>query len=289
MLRGSIPALITPFDAHEKIDVQAFEVLLDFHKKKPSPAWVLLGSTAEALCLQNSEREQILSIAKEHIDRDKVVVGISAATTQQVLKYAEQAYAHGYSYGLVATPHYLKPTQAELIQHYKTIAKESGLKIILYTVPSRTGVDFSDDTIVTLAQQKQIVALKDAGTEVDRVSRLKPYLPKDFTYLSGDDTSTLIRLFAGAEGVISVCANIIPDKMQMICDLAAQDDWVKAREEFVNIQGILNALSCGGNPVVIKYLVAKLLKIPYHMRKPLIALDREQRAQIDRKLENIIL
>ena len=288
MLQGSMPALITPFDAYEKIDEKAFKVLLDFHKQNPSPAWVLLGSTAEALCLQDSEREQILSIAKEHIDKEKVVVGISAATTQQVLKYAEQAYAHGYTYGLVATPHYLKPTQAELIQHYKTIAKESGLKIVLYTVPSRTGVDFSDDTIIALAKQEKIVALKDAGTEVDRVSRLKPYLPKDFTYLSGDDASTLIRLFAGADGVISVCANVIPDKLQMICDLAVRDDWAKARKEFVNIQPILNALSSGGNPVVIKYLVAKLLKIPYHMRKPLIALNSEQQAQIDRKLENIV-
>ena len=270
MLKGSWPALITPFKEGGGLCETSLEKFFSFHSQASSSGWVVLGSTAEALGLSIEERAVVLAYARKHLPADKVVVGISAATTAAVLLHAEQAKKMGFTYGLVATPHYFKPSQEELIAHYQEVCRVGGMKIIMYTVPSRTGVDFSDKTIISLAKEPNMIGIKDAGDDILRVSRLKAYLPKNFTYLSGDDESTLLRLFAGGDGVISVAANVVPDNMQALCNYALSESWQKARQENTSIQPVFDALRMGGNPGIIKFLVSHALDIPYIMRKPLL-------------------
>ncbi len=269
MLRGSFPALITLFTEDETVDVASMTKLFSWHAKQNSAGWVVLGSTAEALGLSDKEREGILQIAQDTLPNNKVIVGIAGPSTHAVIHHAKQAKAFGFNRVLLVTPYYARPSQEELVRQVQTVVDTVDCEVIVYTVPTRTGVDYTDETILRLADIDRVVGLKDAGADIMRAERIKQQVPDDFAYLSGDDQSTLLRLFAGGDGVISVCANVVPDLMQNLCTQANSQAWLKAKQSHELLQPTFQAMSLGGNPAVIKYMAAKKWGFPYHLRTPL--------------------
>lgn len=269
MLRGSFPALITPFTESETVDVASVTKLFSWHANQNSAGWVVLGSTAEALGLNDRERETILQIAQENLPKDRVIVGIAGASTQAVVHHAKQAKTYGFNKVLLVTPYYARPSQEELVRQVEKVVEAVDCAVIVYTVPPRTGVDYTDETIIRLAHIDGVIGLKDAGADIMRVERIKKQVPSDFSYLSGDDQSTLLRLFAGGDGVISVCANVVPDLMQNLCTQANTHAWEEAKHTQALLQPYFEAMALGGNPAVIKYMAAKKWQFPYHLRAPL--------------------
>jgi len=272
MLKGSFPALITPFTKSEAVDTASVTKLFSWHANQNSAGWVVLGSTAEALGLDNSERESILQIAQETLPKDKVIVGIAGASTQAVIHHAKQAKAFGFNKMLLVTPYYARPSQEELLRQVQTVIDTVDCEVIVYTVPPRTGVDYTDETIIRLAHIDRVIGLKDAGADIMRVERIKKQVPDDFAYLSGDDQSTLLRLFAGGDGVISVCANVVPELMQNLCTQANNHAWQEAKQSHELLQAYFQAMNLGGNPSVIKYIAARKWGFPYYLRAPLSTL-----------------
>ncbi len=272
MLKGSFPALITPFTERETVDVASVTKLFSWHANQNSAGWVVLGSTAEALGLSNDERETILRVAQETLPKEKVIVGVAGPSTQAVIHHAKQAKDYGFSKVLLVTPYYARPSQEELISQVQTVVDAVDCEVIVYTVPPRTGVDYTDDTIIRLAHMERVIGLKDAGSDIMRAERIKKQVPDDFAYLSGDDQSTLLRLSAGGDGVISVCANVVPDLMQSLCAHANNQSWQEAKQSHELLQPYFQAMALGGNPAVIKYIAAKKWHFPYYLRAPLMPL-----------------
>ena len=274
MLSGSYPALITPFTSQDVIDFKGLTQILEMQRSSKSAGWVVLGSTAEALSLQNDERKEVLHAVADILPRERTIVGVSAGSTAEIIKNTEQAYRLGFKTVLLATPFYSRPSQDEMVMQYKKVLEAVPVKVVAYTVPSRTGIDFNDSTILELAGLEGLVALKDAGGDIMRSLRLHPELPGDFAYLSGDDTSLPLRLFAGCKGVISVCANILPDAVQAVCQAANQGHWSEVQSAYDAIRPVLSALDLGPNPCIIKYMMSKTFAIEPRLREPLSALKQ---------------
>ena len=286
MLKGSYPALITPFANDGSLDEPALKRLLSWHADTSSAGWVLLGSTAEALGLLPEERERVLTLAGTLLPKERVLVGIAGPSTQAVIANAQQAKSKGFDKVLLVTPYYMRPSQEELVRQVQQVAAATDCDIVIYTVPPRTGVDYTDETILRLAAMDRVIGLKDAGADIMRVERIKKQLPKGFSYLSGDDHTTLLRLFGGADGVISVCANVVPDTMQAMCRHADAHSWQEAKALHTELQPYFTAMSLGGNPAVIKYLAAKKWQFPYRLRAPLESLPGAVLEKINTLINN---
>lgn len=285
-LKGAIPAMITPFTADNKIDEEGFIQNIDFVIKGGVSGIVPCGTTGEAATMTSEEHKKIVELAVEH-SKVPVIAGTGSNNTTEAIEYSIHAADSGADAILVITPYYNKPTQDGLIKHFELIANSADIPMVLYNVPSRTGVDMSIQTIAKLAKHPNIIGIKEATGSVSKATEIiKATAEDDFTLLSGDDIAALPLMAIGATGVISVAANIFPDKISQMINLFEAGDIKKAREIHYELAPIMKSLFVETNPGPVK-TAARLMKMPAGpLRLPLVDLTPESLYILKRDLRS---
>ncbi len=277
MFKGSMVALVTPMEADGTVDHGALERLVEFHIEAGTDAIIAVGTTGESATLDESEHCAVVErIIKRVKGRIPVIAGTGANSTREALALTRRAAELGADGCLLVTPYYNKPTQEGLYQHYKTIAEAVQIPQILYNVPGRTACDLLPETVERLSSVDNIVAIKEASAEVvERVADIVARCGKDFSVFSGDDGMALDAMLAGAQGVISVTANIAPDLMHEMCALALAGDEAGARKVDKLLAGLHSGLFLESNPIPAKWLLSDMDMIPSGIRLPLTPLAAE--------------
>lgn len=280
-LSGSITALATPFDAAGGLDLDAYRRLIDRQLAGGTSALVVAGSTGEAAALSDAEYDQLLGAAVAHVaGRVPVLAGTGLSNTAKTIELTRRAAALGASAALVVTPPYVRPTQQGLLAHYRAVADEGGLPVVLYNVPSRTGVDLLPATVAELAAHPRIVGFKEAVADEDRIQALAGLAGPGFSLLSGDDPTFLAALRAGFNGVISVASNVVPASFARICSLQANGDADSAGALDARLAGLYLFLGVEPNPIPVKALLQRQ-GIGHGLRLPLQALPAAHAAHAD--------
>ncbi len=270
--RGSYVALVTPFTDNLEVDYDAYGRLIDFQLENGTDGLVPCGCTGEAATLSHAEQKECIRFTVERVaGRVPVVAGTGSNNTAEALGLTRYALEAGCDGALLITPYYNKPTPAGQIAHYKTIAEAVNIPIMLYNVPGRTGIKMSADTIATLSEVPNIVAVKEASGSVDQVTEILERCA--ITVLSGDDGLTLPMMAVGATGVVSVAANVMPADVAALCKLAAAGDYEQARKIHYKMSRLFKTLFIETNPMPVKAALSRMGIIKNNLRLPLVPLE----------------
>jgi 4-hydroxy-tetrahydrodipicolinate synthase len=275
-LRGSIVALITPMDAEGSVDDPALQRLIDFHVDAGTAGIVAVGTTGESATLDEDEHCAVIARCVELADgRIPVIGGTGANSTTEAVRLTRCAERVGADAALLVTPYYNKPTQAGLIAHHRAVAEAVPIPQILYNVPGRTACDLLPETTAELAALDNVIGLKDATGDLDRVGRLRALCGPDFALYSGDDGTACEFMLRGGDGVISVTSNVAPALMLRMCEaaLAGQRDAALALNE--HLDGLHRALFAESNPIPVKWALAEMGLAQAGIRLPLTWLSPE--------------
>lgn len=285
MFEGSIVALITPFKDGE-VDYDALGRLIDFHIAEGTDAILVCGTTGESPTLTFEEHDRVVEFAVKHASgRIKVIAGTGANATHEAVHLTAHAKEVGADGALLVVPYYNKPTQEGLFLHFKTVAEEVDIPIILYNIPSRTGVEISVDTIYRLVSQcPNVVGSKESTMSMDRITEMRRKLGGEFSILSGDDSLTLPMMAIGAVGVISVANNIIPREIKELTSSALKGDFKRAREIHLEYYELFKTLFIETNPIPVKTACWLLGMCEKEMRLPLC----EMKPENERKLREVL-
>ena len=278
-LSGSITALATPFtasgDFDGTLDLPAWGRLLEAQISAGTQGVVVAGSTGEANALSDDEYETLLRHAVAVVaGRIPVLAGTGLSNTAKTIALTRRAAAFGADAALVVTPPYVRPTQAGLVAHYRALADDGALPLVLYNVPGRTGCDLLPEAVATLATHPRIVAIKDACAEPERMAELLALRSSSFAILSGDDPTAARAMLAGADGLISVASNVIPASMRRLCDLAGAGARARAQTEAYDaeLQAIFDFMGIEPNPIPLKAILSRQ-GIGQGLRLPLTVLS----------------
>jgi len=270
---GSITALATPFTVAGELDLDAWHRLLARQLDAGTQAVVVAGSTGEAAALYEAELSALLRSAVEFVaGRVPVLAGTGHSNTAKTIEQTRRAAALGADAALVVTPPYVRPTQAGLVAHYRAIADDGALPIVLYNVPGRTGCDLLPETTAVLAGHARIVGIKEARPEPERMTALLPLRDDGFSVLSGDDPTACRAMLAGADGVISVASNVLPGAFRRLSDLARDGDRTQAEALDARLQAAYDFLGVEPNPIPVKALLERF-GIGHGLRLPLLPLS----------------
>ncbi len=279
---GSMAALVTPFRSG-KVDDRALAGLLEFHLKARTDVIIPCGTTGESATLSHEEHRRVMSFVVDYVaGRVPVICGAGSNNTAEALglvQHAKKIKADGV---LVVTPYYNKPTQEGLYRHFEFIARKADIPIVLYNVPSRTGVSLSPQTVARLAKLSNVVAIKEASGNLDQVDQILELC--GITVISGDDSLTLPMMSIGARGVISVAANVVPHRVREMVHLALEGNWEEARQLHRELYPLSKVLFIETNPIPVKTALGLMKKIKPEFRLPLC----EMRAENQKKLEDVL-
>jgi len=281
-LIGSITALATPFTPAGDIDFPAWDRLLQAQLTAGTQGVVVAGSTGEATALTDDEYARLLARAVECLGgRMPVLAGTGQSNTAKTVQATRRAAQLGADAALVVTPPYVRPTQAGLLAHFRAVADDGGLPVVLYNVPGRTGCDMLPETTGELSLHANIVGIKEARAEEARMQALLPLRREDFVVLSGDDPTAVRAMLAGADGVISVASNVVPRTFRQLCDAARAGDAARAEALDAALVELYHFLGVEPNPIPVKALLA-LDGIGHGLRLPLLPLSSAHAAQAAR-------
>jgi 4-hydroxy-tetrahydrodipicolinate synthase len=272
MFRGSITAIVTPFRGG-RVDEAAFKDLIEFQIANGTNGIVPCGTTGESATLSYEEHHRVIELAIESAaGRMPVIAGTGSNSTSETIELTRHAEKAGAQAALLITPYYNKPTQQGLYEHYRTVAGETGLPIILYNVPGRTGVNMLPETVAKLSEIKNIVGIKEATGDLKQVSDVLEYSKKGFVVLSGDDFTTLPLLALGGHGVISVTSNVVPKMVSDMIKAFEEGRLEEAKRLHYKLQPLHRAMFVETNPIPVKTALAMLGMIDGEMRLPLVAM-----------------
>lgn len=280
LFTGVCPALVTPFHESGSIDFDAFAKLIDHQISSGVDAVCVCGTTGEASTLSMQEHNQLVEFCVDHVNgRVKVIAGTGSNNTAVAVELSRAAQTLGADGLLIVTPYYNKTTQSGLIQHYKTIAGQTDLPVILYNVPSRTGVSFTADTYRELAQVPNINGVKEASGNLSLTTHTLACCPDDFYIWSGNDDQVVPLMALGAKGVISVASNIIPDIMVQMSHLCLSGDFENAARFQITYADLIDLLFVEVNPIPVKAAMELFGMCSGYLRLPLcrpspVSLDR---------------
>ena len=285
---GAGVALITPFTANNTVDFKALEEIVENQVEGKMDYLVALGTTAETSTLTSNEKLDVVNIVKENAAGLPIVVGMGGNDTRKITKQIDKFNFEGVSGILVVTPYYNKPSQEGMFNHYTEIAKASPVPVILYNVPSRTGVNLEAETVIKLAETSEnIAAIKEASGILSQITKIGKYTPPDFTVISGDDVLALPIISIGGMGVISVIANALPQKVSSLIHAALAGDYLTAREVHFEMIDLFKLIFKEGNPGGIKALMHSQGKIENILRTPLYKISDETYLEIKEALSNV--
>lgn len=276
MFQGSLVAIVTPMFEDGSLDIPALNALIDFHVDQGSDGIVIVGTTGESPTVDFEEHCLLIKTAVNQVNgRVPVIAGTGANSTSEAITLTIKAKELGADGCLLVAPYYNKPTQEGLYQHFKAIADAVDIPQILYNVPGRTGCDISNDTVIRLAEHKNIVGIKDATGGIERGTDLLLRAPKDFLVFSGDDATGMSLMMLGAKGVISVTANVAPKLMHEMCVAAIAGDAIIAREINAKVFALHQKLFVEANPIPVKWVLAQMGLIKTGIRLPMVALSAQ--------------
>jgi len=270
---GTHVAIVTPFRDDGEVDWTAWSRLIDWHAANGTNGIVVGGTTGESPTITENELLELTRRARaQAAGRMQIIVGCgmssTAATTERVRLYS----AEGIDGLLLVTPAYNKPSQEGLYRHFEAAAQAASVPVILYNVPARTAVDMLPDTVARLARLPRIVAIKEAVPHMARVRELREHCPQDFGVLSGDDATTRDAINNGANGVISVTANVAPGLMSQMVNTALTGDVVRAAEIDARLASLHQNLFLEANPIPVKWALERMGLIRGRLRLPLTPL-----------------
>jgi len=270
MIRGSLVALVTPMAPDGTVDYESLERLVNWHVAQGTDGIVSVGTTGESATLDEDEHCVVMRRTVEMAaGRLPVIAGTGANATSEAIRLTRCAMEAGADACLLVTPYYNKPTQEGLYLHHKAVAEAVDIPQILYNVPGRTACDMLPETVARLAEVPNIVGVKEATGDLDRVGRLRALCGTDFALYSGDDATAREFLLRGGDGVISVTANVVPAAMHRMCAAALAGDAIRAAEIDEAIAGLHQALFVESNPIPVKWALARMKLIPEGIRLPL--------------------
>ena len=279
--KGSLVALATPFDAHNRIDYDALERLIDFHINQGSDGLVVAGTTGESATIGRSEHVELVSRAAEYAaGRLIMIAGTGSNSTQQTIDLSLDIMDYRIDGYLLVAPYYNKPMQEGIYQHFSAIADAVDKPIMLYNVPGRTVTDILPETVARLAEHPNIVALKDATGDMQRLKDQQAVVPDDFLYFSGDDFTTLEFIELGGHGVVTVSGNVVPNAVAELCREASAGNMSRARQLDDRLQALNSALFVESNPIPLKWALQQMGLISEGIRLPLTPFAGQFHAQM---------
>jgi 4-hydroxy-tetrahydrodipicolinate synthase len=280
--RGTYTALITPF-RDDRIDTAAFKALIDRQVAAGITGIVPVGTTGESPTLDMDEHIEVIRLAVEYAaGRCQVVAGTGANSTKEAIELTQAAEKVGATGTLQVCPYYNKPSQEGVYRHYRTVAENTSLPVMLYSVPGRSGIEIGVETTARLAADcKNIVSIKEAGGSVERVNQLFQAVPADFSILSGDDPLTLPFMSCGAVGLVSVASNLVPEALVKLVGLCLDGDFTAALAQQKQFYPLFRGLmSLDVNPVPIKTAVALQGHCTEELRLPLAPMTDAAKSQL---------
>lgn len=288
VIKGSIVAIVTPMLRSGEVDNEAVAAMMEQHLHAGTAAVVVAGTTGEAATLTVREQSQLITYIVDLCgEKIPVVAGIGSNSTHEAIELAAMARDSGAVCGLSVVPYYVRPNQDGMRRHFEEIAQLTGLPQILYNIPSRTGVDMRDETVASLATDPRVIGIKDATSDMARVSRLLTMVPQGFGCYSGDDSTALAYMLLGGHGTISVAANVAPRAIAELCALALSNDVPAARTLNTKLLPLYRALSVDTNPIPVKYALVYLRAIEDVIRLPLVPLSEDKRAEVNAIISNL--
>ncbi len=270
MFHGSIVALVTPFDEHDRIDYDALRRLIEFHIGEGTNGLVIAGTTGESATLDEGEHVELIRRAAAMVaGRIPVIAGTGSNSTRQTVNLSLEVADAAIDGYLLVVPYYNKPVQEGLYQHFLAIADAVDKPIMLYNVPGRTVADILPETLARLADHPNIIGVKDATGDMERMKQHRALIPEEFKYFSGDDFTTLEFLRLGGHGVVTVSGNVAPRQVSDMCRAVAEGEIEKAAEIDDSLQPLNTALFVESNPIPVKWALHEMGLISSAIRLPL--------------------
>ena len=278
MIGGAIVAIVTPF-RDGKIDEKALRGLIEEQIAHGTDGIAPCGTTGESTTLSHEEHDRVIEITVEAVNkRVPVIAGTGSNSTAEAIRLTKHAWKAGADAALMVCPYYNRPTQEGLYRHYRAIAEEVPIPIVIYNIAGRTGVNMQSETLARLAEIPNIVGVKEASGSLKQMSDVIRLCGPDFSVLSGDDIFTLALMALGGTGVISVISNIVPGDMAALVDAFAAGDLAKARTLHYRMSPLIDALFVETNPIPVKAALAIMGKIDYELRLPLCRMGEANEA-----------
>ena len=289
MFWGSIVALVTPM-LNDEIDVPRLRDLVEFHIEAGTQAIVAAGTTGESGTLNGAEKlvvlKTVLEVTRERIP---VIAGTAANATRDCIEITRQAMEYGAHAALIMTPAYIKPTQEGLYRHYSLIAQAVPIPIILYNVPSRTACDLLPETVVRLSKISNIIGIKEATAKLPRLQQILRDCDGSLDVYSGDDETSAAWMLAGAKGVISVTANVVPRLMAKLCDFALDNNQAECLRIHHQLLPLHQSLFVEANPIPTKWVLSRMGMIQNELRLPLTPLSEQYHEQLEKIIHDLAL
>lgn len=284
MFRGVFPAIITPFKEDLSLDEEGLRRNIEFLCKAGVAGIVPCGTTGESATLSFEEHKLVVEIAVD-CSKVPVIAGTGSNNTREAIELTKHAADAGADAALLITPYYNKPNDRGMFEHYKTVAENCNIPIILYNVPKRTGIDLKPDLVAKLSRVKNIIAVKEASGSLSQVSQIiEQTAGSGFTVLSGDDDLTLPIMSLGGLGVISVVANVAPRKTVAMVDAASKGEWDKARKLHYELAPLVKSMFIETNPIPVKTACGLMGLAAGPLRLPLAPMAPEK----EKALKDII-
>lgn len=278
IFKGSAVAIVTPMDSLGRVDYEGLRHLLAFHLEHGTDAIVVMGTTGESAAMETKEKLQVIEYVIKYIDkRLPVIAGTGSNCTAHALSLSKEVKKLGADALLQVTPYYNKTSQNGLIRHFETIADNVELPIILYNVPSRTGVNISPDTCLVLSKHSNIRGIKEASGNISQIAKIASLCGEDFAIYSGNDDQTLPILSLGGKGVISVLANVMPLECHQMCQLFFEGDVKESRRIQLELLDLMEALFWDINPIPVKAALSFMGMCEENLRLPLIPMEPDMR------------
>lgn len=286
MFGGAIVAIVTPF-RNGKVDEQALRKLIEEQIAAGTDGIAPCGTTGESTTLSHEEHDRVIEITIDAVrKRVPVIAGTGSNSTAEALRLTRHAWEAGADGSLLVCPYYNRPTQEGLYQHYRTIAEEVPIPIVIYNIPGRTGTNLLPETLVRLAEIKNIVGVKEASGSLKQMSDVIQLCGSDFDMLSGDDIFTLPLLAIGGKGVISVISNVVPADMAELVDVFAAGDLEQARALHYRMAPLIDVLFIETNPIPVKAALAMMGKIEYELRLPLCRMSEKNEGTLKKVMQD---
>ncbi|MBQ7125701.1 4-hydroxy-tetrahydrodipicolinate synthase [bacterium] len=284
-----ITAMVTPFNEKREVDYDKVEILAKYLVEHGSDAVLVTGTTGESPTLTFDEELEILSSVKRAVNnKGKVIMGTGSNSTETAVMMSQKAQKEEADAILSVVPYYNKPSQSGIIEHFSAIAEAVDIPIILYNIPSRTGVNMAPETVKFLAKKyKNIVALKQSAPSMDEVTELKSICPSDFAIYSGDDSLTLPMLALGAHGVVSVASHLYGNEIKSMIRNFKTGDVQTAKNMHQKLYPMFKKLFMTSNPVPVKAALAYKNLISEYVRRPLLELTKAEKAELFFTLDSI--
>lgn len=286
MFTGAICAIVTPF-RNGQVDEEKLRELIEFQIANGTDGIVPCGTTGESPTLSHEEHDRVIEITVQTVrKRIPVIAGTGSNSTAEALRLTKHAYDVGADAALLVTPYYNRPTQEGLYQHYKFLAEQVPIPMIIYNVPSRTGANILPETLARLAKISNIVGVKEASGSVKQMQEVITLCGSGFSVLSGDDYFTYPLLCLGGQGIISVVSNVAPADMSAMIDAFQTGDMARAKDLHYRMTPLVDALFIESNPIPVKTALALMGMMDGELRLPLCSMAEANKEKLRRAMVN---